>query len=111
MIDIKPGGFSNSINTESKGVIPVAILGDETLDFTMLDLATLSFGPGGATPAHNTHSEDVNGDGITDLVLHFRTKKTGLTVGDTEACIEGLTIDFGSGSLPISGCDSVIIVH
>lgn len=111
IIDIKPGSFPNSINTKSLGVIPVAILGEETFDFTVFDLATLSFGPGGATPAHGIHPEDVDGDGITDLVLHFATRETGLAVGDTEACIEGQTVDFGSGSLPITGCDSVDIVH
>jgi hypothetical protein len=36
-IDIKPGSFPNSINPQSKGVIPVAILTTDTFDATTVD--------------------------------------------------------------------------
>lgn len=114
-IDIKPGSDPNSINTKSNGVVPVAILGSDSFDVTDVDVTTLTFGPAGASPAHDLtdplvyadHLEDVNGDGYTDLVSHYRQKEMGLVLGDTEACISGAT---NSGT-PISGCDSVNVVQ
>jgi len=105
-IDIKPGSDPNSINTKSMGLVPVAILGSASFDVTQVDVTTLTFGPAGASPAHSGHLEDVNGDGLTDLVSHYVQKQTGLAVGDTQACITGALLD----GTPISGCDSVNIV-
>jgi len=104
-IDIKPGSDPNSINTKSKGVIPVAILGSDTFDVTDIDVTTLAFGPSGASPSHDPagHLEDVNDDGFTDLVTHYKQKETGLASGDTDACITGAT----TAGIPIDGCDSV----
>ncbi len=113
-IDIKPGSDPNSINTKSNGVVPVAILGSDTFDVNDVDVSTLAFGPAAAPPAHDLsdpltladHLQDVNMDGFTDLVSHYRQKETGLAFGDTEACLTAnLT---GGGS--ISGCDSVNVV-
>ncbi len=107
-IDIKPDSFPNSINTKSKGNIPVAVLGSASFDVNDIDRSTLAFGPGGATPVHNDlgHLEDVNNDGFTDLVSHYATQDTGLAVGDTEACVTGTT----TGGQAFEGCDSVNIV-
>jgi hypothetical protein len=113
-IDIKPGSFPNSINPKSNGVVPVAILGSADFDVTDVDVTTLTFGPAGALPAHDLtdpvtyadHLQDVNSDGFTDLVSHYRQKETGLAPGDTEACIDGAT----DGGTPIEGCDSVRIL-
>jgi len=102
-IDIKPGSDPNSINTKSMGKVPVAILGSVSFDVTQVDVTTLTFGPAGASPAHSGHLEDVNGDGLTDLVSHYVQKQTGLAVGDIQACITGVLLD----GTPISGCDSV----
>lgn len=108
-IDIKPGSESNAINRKGKGVIPVAILGSETFDVADIDMTTLTFGPHGASPAHNSggHIEDVNEDGIDDLVSHYRTQDTGIMGGDVEACVSGQTL---SGT-PFEGCDSVLPIH
>ena len=105
-IDIKPASDPNSINTKSMGLVAVAILGSDTFDVLDVDVSTLTFGSAGASPAHSGHLEDVNGDGLTDLVTHYVQKQTGLAVGDTQACISGTTTD----GTPISGCDSVNIV-
>jgi hypothetical protein len=107
-VDIKPGSDPNSINTKSKGVIPVAILGSATFDVTDVDVTTLLFGPAGASPAHEAggHIEDVNGDGFDDLVSHYPTQEVGLVPGDIEACVDGATL----GGTPINGCDAVNIV-
>ena len=107
-IDIKPGSDPNSINTKGMGMIAVAILGSASFDVNDVDVSTLTFGPGGATPAHKAggHLQDVNGDGFTDLVSHYRGQDTGLTAGATQACVEGLLND----GTPFEGCDDVRIV-
>ena len=104
-IDIKPGFVLNSVNPNSKGVIAVAILSSDFFDANEVDVTTLTFGPGGATPTHAAggHLEDVNSDGFTDLVSHYRIRETGIAQGDTEACVTGATI----GGITILGCDSI----
>jgi hypothetical protein len=86
-IDIKPGSAPNSINPASKGVLPVAILTTSSFDAASVDLGTVRFGAGQAQEAHGTeHSEDVDGDGDTDPVLHFATQDTGIHM-TTHLCI------------------------
>ena len=85
-IDIKPDSLINHVNPRSRGVIPVALLGSESVDVTTLDPASLRFGPMGAETAHDlgrtgtlqSHLQDLNHDGFVDLVTHFRTLATGL---------------------------------
>ncbi len=110
-IDIKPRSDPNSIHPKSRGLISVAILGSDTFDVTDVDVTTLAFGPAGAATAHDLtnpivyarHLRDVNDDGFTDLVLHFPTQETGISGGDTGACLFGETL----GGTPIVGCDDI----
>ncbi|MDX1388164.1 MAG: penicillin acylase family protein, partial [Acidobacteriota bacterium] len=117
--DIKPGSSENSINPFNFGVIPVAILGSDFFDVTQVDVTTLQFGPFGATPSHDLndaatysgHLEDVDGDGLTDLVSHYRTRETGIECGDTEATISGALLDgrlfFGTDTVRTVNCSTV----
>jgi hypothetical protein len=107
-IDIKPGSDPNSINPESKGIIPVAILTTDDFDATTVDPLSVQFGPeDGATEVHEKgHIEDVDEDGDPDLVLHFITQETGIVCEDVEARLTGETFD----GQAIEGFDSVNIV-
>jgi hypothetical protein len=106
-IDIKPGSDPNSINLKSNGVIPVAILTTRGFDATQVDVSTVRFGPNQTTETHGKgHWENVDNDEDTDLLLHFRTKETGIQNSDAQACLIGMTLSGTS----IQGCDSIRIV-
>jgi len=106
-IDIKPGNVPNSINPESKGKIPVAILSSATFDAPIqVDQGSLTFGRTGDEPSLafcNSNGEDVNGDSLLDLVCHFHTQTAAFQAGDTQGILKGMTM---SGT-PLMGTDSV----
>jgi hypothetical protein len=102
-IDIKPGGDPNSTNLGSQGVIPVAVLTTDTFDASSVDPTTVDFE--GASPLRSA-LEDVDDDGDTDLIMHFRTQDTNIADEATEACLTGETF----AEEQIEGCDSVRIV-
>jgi hypothetical protein len=109
-IDIKPDGFPNSINLRSRGTVPVAILSSPTFDASTVDASSVTLA-GAAVELKGrgipmTSLEDVNGDGLMDLILHIATEALTLTGADTEAVLEGRTT---SGQL-IRGVETVRIV-
>ena len=105
-VDIRPRNHRNRIRPTSRGLIQVAILGSESFD--VADVATLAFGPSGASRAHSRgpHFRDLNRDGWTDLLAHFRSNETGIEFGQMEACISGATLD----GTPFEGCDAISTV-
>jgi hypothetical protein len=104
-VDVRPGSDVNPVNPKSRGVIPVALLGEADFDVREVAVATLRFGPEAAppTPKPLAHFEDTNGDGITDLVAHFRTQQTGIELTDAEACLAFETL----AGVAYEGCDVV----
>jgi hypothetical protein len=106
-IDIKPGSNLNAINPTNKGVIPLAILTNNTFNATTVDPLSVEFGPNGAKEIHNKgHIEDADGDGDLDMVLHFDTQKTGIQCGDTKASLTGKT----TSGQNITGTDAILTV-
>lgn len=124
-VDVRPQSCPNPINTNSKGLIPVAILGTVDLDVTQIDLSSLTIN--GVSPA-KTSFEDVatphtpdtaeldandcteeGADGILDLALKFDIQEILEDVdapdGDVQTLVvEGQLLD----GTPIAGYDVVI---
>lgn len=110
VVDIKPDSFPNTIKLGSGGTVPVAIFSTMTFAATAVDptRVTLASAPvrlkGQGTPM--AAIEDVDGDGLDDLILHVSTEALQLSEADTVAVLRGQTFD---GTL-IRGADTVRIV-
>lgn len=102
-LDIKSEGSNNVINPNSNGVISAAILGTDKFDVTTVDTSTLRFGPNAAALATKAVITDINGDGIPDLLMHFKTQDAGIKCTDTAIVLTAKTRD---GTM-ISGSDSI----
>jgi len=109
-VDVKPDSADNVVPLQSGGVVPVAILTTDSFDATTVDPASVCFGgaddPGARACVekhHTGHLEDANGDGRTDLLLHYDVAQTGIDPGDTEACLTGRTY----AGVAIAGCDRI----
>jgi hypothetical protein len=110
-IFVKPGSAAPAeINLSAHGTVPVAILSSASFDATRIDPASVEFArapiarkPNGAPMAA---AEDVDGDGLPDLVLHFQTSALQLSgdgsTADVQLC--GSTRD----STPIAGSTAVV---
>ncbi len=109
-IDVKPGSYPNSINPRSNGNIPVAILTTPQFDATTVDPVSVRFGATGTETAPVRFAlQDVDGDGDTDVVLHFQTQATGIRCGALFASLTarteaGQSVQ-GSDSVRTVGCD------
>ncbi len=92
LIDIKPGSDPSSFGANSKGNIPVALLGSANFDVSKVDNSTVRFGDsptGGAVASPNVGTEDVNNDGFMDKVYHFPFQDTKLDPDDKIGYLSG----------------------
>lgn len=109
-IDIKPGSFPNSINLGSGGNVPVAILSTLTFDATTVDPTSVTLAGGAVRLRRNgtpmASFQDVNGDGLQDLVVHVSTQALQLSQTDTQAGLNGITF----GGVLITGTDTIMVV-
>ncbi|MHC4693462.1 MAG: hypothetical protein ACYS67_12035 [Planctomycetota bacterium] len=111
-IDIKPGSYPNAINLGSNGVIPVAILSTEDLDATTIDPDTVSLGGSGVAVRGKGNKslatqEDVNGDGLMDLVVKVETENLDPGTFQNGLAVLQVTVD---GNVIYEGSDEIIIV-
>jgi hypothetical protein len=106
-IDIKPGDDQPIVNLRSQGVVPVAILSTSRFDATKVNPITVRFGRTGteAAPVHFS-MQDVNGDGLPDMVLQFNVQSTGLQPRDSQAILMGRTLD----GTPFRGFGAIQVV-
>ncbi len=129
-VDIKPGSCPNPVNTNSKGVVSVAIVGTEDFDVTTIDPTSVLLAgvyplrwsyEDVATPYELFLGEDcydcheLEGDGYTDIVFHFNKGEFVAALGevsDGDCLVVTLTgnlfEDFGGS--PIVGEDVVLII-
>ena len=115
-IDIKPGSDPNSINLKDQGVLPVAILGS-SIDVYTIDLATITLGGTAVTsrgsakaPKLAVSFEDVDEDGLMDLVAFFRVQDM-VTSGALDETTTELKLEAETtGGVRICGIDSVRVV-
>ena len=93
LIDVKPGSYPSCFNINGAGVVPVAVLGNETFDVGIIDPGTLVFGgmpvriKGKNTP--QCGYEDTNFDGWMDLVCQFVDDPLLWSPGDGYATLTG----------------------
>ncbi|WP_158079946.1 VWA domain-containing protein [Archangium sp. Cb G35] len=109
-IDIKPHSDPSSYGANSKGNIPVALIGSATFNVTQVDNSTVYFGDApttiGDALAKRGAIEDYNSDGVSDKVFHFYFPATHLDPTDVEGCLSGEI-----RGLDFLGCSDVNIVR
>jgi hypothetical protein len=107
---VKPGSLENPVNLGARGTIPVAILSDDGFSAADVDVSSVRFAgaPVATTPQGKLMAslEEVDGDGLQDLVLHFDVPALELASGATHAELVGATRD----GTPFTGTDAVRIV-
>ena len=116
-VDVKPGGYPNTINLSSMGLVPVAVITTPGFDANQFipEMALLadantdmSNGCNGAM-AIRWVLADVNGDTNADLVFFFRTQDLNLTAASTAATFMAHGM-YAATTVHIMGTDSVKIV-
>ncbi len=109
-VDIRPGTDTNPVNLKAKGVLPVAVLGSDDFDVSLIDLQNLTLE--GVDPNAKGQSgkvgsfEDVNGDSILDLILHFDIQDRGIGATTEQLILSGLLLD----GTTFGGTDAIRIV-
>ena len=106
-IDIKPGSSDNVIKLGSKGNVPVAILSSASFDAASVNPNSVALANAGLKLKGNGQgiysTEDVDGDGRSDLLVHILTQGLQLTAGAESAELVGTTMS----GVPIFGVDAV----
>jgi hypothetical protein len=112
-IDIKPGGYPNSINLSSRGLVAVAVLTTDSFDANLFtpemahlsDAASMDEGCMNGTYVRWSR-EDANGDGRLDLVFFFNIQSLDFTASTTAATLMAQG-SYGTDTLHIMGTDTV----
>ena len=106
-IDIKPGYVGNRLNLSTQRRFWVAILSDAGFDALQVDPSTVRLGSGRASP-NRYSANDVNADGLPDLMVRFQTEEVGIACGATELTLTGETYAaeriVGTDKIKTTGC-------
>lgn len=115
-VDILPHDDPNlfTVNTQGKGRLPIAILGSEDYDISQIDINTISVADVVMPVKEPKAEDDVNGDGLTDLMVHVSRRDLILALGldllepgtEVPVTVKGSLLDGG----PFVGTDTVILV-
>ena len=129
-LDIKPGSCPNPLNSNSHGVLPVAVVGSETFDVTAIDVYSVRLsradGIGGAVAPnegppgpHSTFEDvatpfegqpcdchDATGDGILDLSLKFRTDEL-VEALELDDVLPGALVELVLSGALADGCEFI----
>lgn len=81
-----------TFDIDSEGAMHVAILGSPTFNVTTIDPTSVRFGPNAEPNAGPAFFQDVNADGIPDLVLSFVPRVAGFGCNTTVAVLSGQTL-------------------
>jgi hypothetical protein len=109
-IDIKPSAFPNAVpdvdtlNLGAQGALPVAVLSGGTFNAATVDQSTVMFA--GAPPTRSA-AQDVDGDGDSDLLLHFATQALILSCSSNQVVLTAATT---SGTWVV-GTDSIRVLR
>ena len=96
-IDVKPGSNPNCVNPRSHGVLPVAFFGSQDVDVSTIDQLNLTYL---GAPVERCSTEDVDEDGLDDLVCKFRKDEmTGLPQPGDDCVFVPVSGTFLDGSL------------
>jgi hypothetical protein len=109
-IDVLPGTSSNVIDVGAQGELPVAILSEPGFDAAAVIPSTITVANARVVRrkdgSYKLSSEDVNGDGLLDLVVKVLTSDLGVDASTTRLVLNGETQD----GLPVQGTDAVVVV-
>jgi hypothetical protein len=125
---VKPGSCKNPVNVKSQGVIPVVVMGTESLDLSTINPSQVTLE--GVLPSHWAW-EDVGGpaepvegpdgldcsdaeipDGIIDLVLKFSTQAVISQIAPVEdGDMVSLTLLGETEEFPVLGQDVITILN
>jgi beta-glucanase (GH16 family) len=109
-VDINVGGGDCN---QGNGVVSVQLLSTATFDATTVDHTTVMLGDAAETHVDKQtgepqrHVEDVNGDGLDDLVFHFRMTETGLPCDPQMLPLSGSTVD--GQPITTGGSDAALV--
>ena len=109
-LDIKLGSNDNPVNPKSKGMLPVTLFGTDLVDVSDIDLMTLVLNDVALASKPNgslfASFDDMDGDGLMDLAMKFRTQDLNLDSTFDELVLFG----FLSDGTEIMGSDLIGIV-
>jgi len=99
---------SVKLNLGKNGVLPVVVPGSSDVDVTRIDVSSLELNGAGA--AHDGHIDDVDGDRIDDLMVHFPVPELAIAPPPADGDVVTLTLtgELNDGA-PFEGADDVMV--